>query len=123
MSLLSDRDLYLFNEGSHLRLYDHIGCHLAEHEARRGAWFSVWAPDADRVYLIGTFNEWNLSSTPLNARGQSGLWEVFVPGIDVGDTYKFHIESRFQNYKVDKADPFAFHAETPPLTGSKVWDL
>src|SRR5688572_9775600 len=114
MSLLSDRDLYLFNEGSHVRLYDHVGCHLAEHNGRQGAWFSVWAPDAETVSVIGTFNDWDKTATPLDARGQSGLWESFIPGIQAGDTYKFHIVSRFQKYEVDKADPFAFHAETPP---------
>lgn len=123
MSLLSDRDLYLFNEGSHVRLYEHLGCHLAEHEGRNGAWFSVWAPDAERVSVIGSFNGWNAASHPLAARAQSGIWESFIPDIHDGDTYKFHIESRFHNYRVDKADPFAFHAETAPHTGSKVWDL
>jgi 1,4-alpha-glucan branching enzyme len=102
MSLLSDRDLYLFNEGSHVRLYDHVGCHLAEHEGRSGAWFSVWAPDAKTVSAIGTFNDWNLLSNPLISRGESGLWEVFVPGVKTGDTYKFHIVSKLRNYQVDK---------------------
>ena len=81
MSLLSDRDLYLFNEGSHVRLYDHLGCHLAEHAGRAGAWFSVWAPDAETVSVIGSFNDWNPASNPLHARGESGLWEGFVPGV------------------------------------------
>ena len=123
MSLLSDRDIYLFNEGSHIRLYDHLGCHLAEHEGHQGGWFSTWAPDAETVSVIGSFNGWNVNSHRLATRGQSGLWEAFIPGVKKGDTYKFHIASRLHGYKVDKADPFAFHAETPPLTGSKIWDL
>jgi 1,4-alpha-glucan branching enzyme len=123
MSLLSDRDLYLFNEGSHLRLYEHLGCHLGEHEGRIGGWFSVWAPDAEKVSVIGSFNGWTPDSHRLSPRAQSGIWEGFIPDIHVGDTYKFHIESRFHRYRIDKADPFAFHAETPPHTGSKVWDL
>jgi len=123
MSLLSDRDLYLFNEGSHLRLHDHLGCHLGEFEGRVGAWFSVWAPDAERVSAIGNFNGWNTSSHPLAPRAQSGIWESFIPGVQIGDSYKFHIESRFHGYRVDKADPFAVHAETPPHTASKAWDL
>jgi len=123
MSLLSDRDIYLFNEGSHIRLYDHLGCHLAEHEGHKGGWFSTWAPDAETVSVIGSFNGWNTNSHRLATRGQSGLWEAFIPGVKKGDTYKFHIASRLHGYKVDKADPFAFHAETPPLTGSKIWDL
>ena len=123
MSLLSDRDLYLFNEGSHLRLYDHLGSHLGEHEGRLGAWFSVWAPDAERVSVIGSFNRWKPGSHPLMSRGQSGIWEAFIPNVHAGDTYKYHIESRFHAYRVDKADPFAVHTETPPHTGSKLWNL
>jgi len=123
MSLLSDRDLYLFNEGSHLRLFDHLGCHLAEKDGLAGAWFSVWAPDAMDVSVIGTFNAWNADTHRLSSRGPSGIWEGFIPGIQGGDSYKFRIVSRFNNYVVDKADPLAFHAETPPHTASKVWDL
>ena len=123
MSLLSDRDLYLFNEGSHVRLYDHLGCHLGENNGQVGAWFGVWAPDALSVSIIGSFNRWNRLSNPLAVREQSGLWEAFIPGVKVGDTYKFHITSRFHGYTVDKADPFAFYAEMPPRTGSKAWDL
>ena len=91
MSLLSDRDIYLFNEGSHIRLYDHLGCHLAEHEGHQGGWFSTWAPDAETVSVIGSFNGWNTNSHRLTTRGQSGLWEAFIPGVKKGDTYKFHI--------------------------------
>jgi 1,4-alpha-glucan branching enzyme len=123
MSLLSDRDLYLFNEGSHVRLYDHLGCHVAENEGRMGAWFSVWAPDAETVSVIGNFNEWKPRAHYLSHRAQSGIWESFIPGVKIGDTYKFHIESRFHKYRVDKADPLAFHTETPPHTGSKIWDI
>ena len=95
----------------------------AEHEGHQGGWFSVWAPDAETVSVIGSFNGWNASSHRLATRGQSGLWEAFIPDVKKGDTYKFHIASRLHGYEVDKADPFAFHAETPPHTGSKVWDL
>ena len=123
MSLLSDRDLYLFNEGSHLRLYDHLGCHLGTREGIQGAWFSVWAPDAESITVIGDFNGWNTNTHPMQSRGESGIWEVFIPGIKAGDSYKFHIASRLHGYQVDKADPFAVHAETSPNTASKVWDL
>jgi len=123
MSLLSDRDLYLFNEGSHLRLYDHLGCHLGTREGIPGAWFSVWAPDAQNIAVIGDFNDWNIKTHHMQSRGESGIWEVFIPDIKAGDSYKFHIASRLHGYQVDKADPFAVHAETPPKTASKVWDL
>jgi 1,4-alpha-glucan branching enzyme len=123
MSLLSDHDLYLFNEGSHARLYDRLGSHLAVHEGVSGAWFDVWAPNAETISVIGTFNGWNPSTHHLHSLGESGIWEGFVPGVAGGDSYKFHIVSRLNGYKVDKADPFAVHAETPPHTASKVWDL
>jgi len=123
MSLLSDRDLYLFNEGSHVRLYNHLGCHLGSRDGVDGAWFGVWAPDAKSVSVIGDFNEWNDDSHLLSPRGESGIWEAFVPGAKPGNSYKFHVVSRFRNYQVDKADPFAVHAETPSKTASKVWDL
>ncbi len=123
MSLLSDRDLYLFNEGSHLRLYDHLGCHLGSHESAPGAWFGVWAPDAQSVGVIGNFNGWDAKTHLMQPRGESGIWEIFIPGVQAGDSYKFHISSRLHGYRVDKADPFAIHAETPPKTASKVWDL
>jgi 1,4-alpha-glucan branching enzyme len=123
MSLLSDRDFYLFNEGSHLRLYEHLGCHLGTREGSHGAWFGVWAPDAESIAVIGDFNGWNSNTHLMQSRGGSGIWEAFIPDIKAGDSYKFHIVSRLHGYEVDKADPFAVHAETPPKTASKVWDL
>jgi 1,4-alpha-glucan branching enzyme len=123
MSLLGDHDLYLFNEGSHARLYDRLGTHLGVHEGVAGAWFGVWAPNAESISVIGTFNGWNPTTHLLRSLGESGIWEGFVPHVKAGDSYKFHIVSRLNGYKVDKADPFAVHAETPPHTASKVWDL
>jgi 1,4-alpha-glucan branching enzyme len=122
-SMLTDDDLYLFNEGSHFRLYDKLGAHLREIDGVRGAHFAVWAPNAERVSVIGDFNGWDKDSHQMAARGVSGIWELFVPGVEQGDTYKFHVRSRHDGYRVDKADPFAVHSETPPYTGSKVWDL
>jgi 1,4-alpha-glucan branching enzyme len=117
-SLLSDDDLHLFNEGSHLRLYDHLGAHLQE----GGAAFAVWAPNASSVHVIGDWNGWDKGSQALQARGSSGIWEGFVKGVGQGAKYKFHIEGR-SGSRVDKADPLAFHTETPPRTASVVWDL
>ena len=116
-SLLSDDDLHLFNEGSHLRLYDHLGAHIVEGGTR----FAVWAPNASSVHVLGDWNGFR-GGDPLQARGMSGIWEGFVPNVAQGAKYKFHIEAR-SGYRVDKADPLAFHAETPPRTASIVWDL
>lgn len=120
---LTDDDLYLFNEGSHLRLYDKLGSRPMVVDGSEGTYFAVWAPNAERVSLMGDFNGWNVRETPLHPRGSSGIWETFVPGIGKGSLYKYHIVSRHGGYRVDKADPFAWLQETPPRTGSVVWDL
>ncbi|HLF71998.1 MAG TPA: 1,4-alpha-glucan branching protein GlgB [Dehalococcoidia bacterium] len=122
-SLLSDDDLYLFNEGSHLRLYDKLGAHPSDCEGVRGVYFAVWAPDAQAVSVVGDFNHWAARQAPLHPRGDSGIWEGFVAGAAVGDSYKYHVESRHNGYVVDKADPFARRAEVPPKTASIVADL
>ena len=122
-SLLTEDDIYLFNEGNHFRLYDKLGAHPIKRENQEGTYFAVWAPDAKQVSVVGDFNGWNTRSHPLHPRGCSGIWEAFVPGAAKGARYKFHIESRYNGYGVDKADPFAFMAEVPPKTASIVWDL
>lgn len=122
-TLLSADDLYLFNEGSHTRLYERLGAHLVEQEGVDGAHFAVWAPNAKHVSVVGDYNGWNPRLSPLFPRGTSGIWEGFVPGIGHGAIYKYHVVSQYNDYRVDKADPFAFHAETPPRTASVVWDL
>ena len=123
LSLLTDNDLYLFNEGSHFRLYEKLGAHPIEHEGKEGTHFAVWAPDAQAVYVMGDFNGWDKESHPLQPRGKSGIWEGFVSGVRKGANYKYHIASRFHGYHVGKADPFALYSEVPPKTGSIVWDL
>ena len=119
MSLLTEQDLYLFNEGTHYRLYEHMGSHPEED----GTWFSVWAPDAESITVMGDWNNWDKAAHPLARRGASGVWEGFLPGVGVGAHYKYHMVSRFQPYRADKADPFAFHAEVPPAQASVVWEL
>jgi 1,4-alpha-glucan branching enzyme len=123
VSRLTDDDLYLFNEGSHFRLYDKLGSHLMTVDGTSGTYFAVWAPNADYVAVVGDFNGWDRAAHPLRVKGASGIWEAFVPEAGKGDAYKYHIASRHQGHTVDKADPFAVHAETPPKTASKVWDL
>jgi 1,4-alpha-glucan branching enzyme len=123
MSLLTDDDLYLFNEGSHYHLYEKFGAHPIGDGSDSGTYFAVWAPDAEKVSVIGNFNDWNKSSNPLQPKGQSGIWEGFLPGFGKGTLYKYHIASRFNGYQVDKADPFSVFNEIPPKTASIVWDL
>ena len=120
---LTDDDLYLFNQGSHFRLYEKLGAHPLSAEGREGTYFAVWAPDAERVSVVGDFNGWDPSVHPLGSRGQSGICEGFIPGVRKGTVYKYHIQSRFRGYRVDKTDPFSFFGEVPPRTASIVWDL
>ena len=123
VSLLTADDLYLFNEGSHYRVYEKMGAHLAAADGQPGTIFSVWAPNARHVYVIGNFNEWNHESHPLRPRGTSGIWEGFIPGAGKGSLYKFHIVSNQHGYRADKTDPVGFLTEKPPRTASVVWDL
>ncbi|HWP59188.1 MAG TPA: 1,4-alpha-glucan branching protein GlgB [Candidatus Acidoferrales bacterium] len=123
VTLLTDNDLYLFNEGSHFKLYEKLGAHPLTVDGDAGVYFAVWAPDAESVSVIGDFNGWNKSSHPLYPRAQSGIWEGFIAGIGKGTLYKYHIASRFHGYRVDKSDPFSIFNETPPKTASIVWDL
>jgi 1,4-alpha-glucan branching enzyme len=121
-SSMTDDDLYLFNEGSHFRLYNQLGAHPATVDGIDGARFAVWAPNAEQVSVVGDFNGWQPSSHLLKPRGSSGIWEGFLPGIGKGILYKYHIRSRHRRYVVDKTDPFSFLCEAPPLTASVVWD-
>ena len=123
VSWLSEEDIFLFNEGSHYRLYEKLGAHPATVSGKEGAYFAVWAPNARHVSVTGDFNGWNKMSHPLQPKASSGVWEGFVEGIPEGSIYKYHIESRYKSYNVDKADPFAFYAETPPKTGSVIYRL
>jgi 1,4-alpha-glucan branching enzyme len=121
-SLLTDHDLHLFNEGTHYRLYDKLGAHLVTVDGTPGAYFAVWAPNARQVTVMGEFNGWDKHGHALAHRGSSGIWEGFVPGVGQGAAYKYHIQSRYHGFQVDKADPLASFAEVPPRTGSRVWE-
>ena len=124
VSLLTDNDIYLFKQGSHFRLHHKLGAHLLTVDGAEGTYFAVWAPNAERVAVMGDFNQWDNHSHPLKVREDgSGIWEGFVPGVTRGANYKYHIESRYNGYRVDKGDPFAFWWECPPKTASVVWDL
>jgi 1,4-alpha-glucan branching enzyme len=122
-ALLTADDLHLFHEGSHGRLYQKLGAQAASEDGVPGVRFGVWAPNALSVSVFGDFNDWDESGRPLEPMGEGGVWSGFVPGLRKGALYKFHIVSRFNDYKVNKADPFGILHEVPPRTASVVWDL
>jgi len=122
-SLLTEQDLYLFNEGTHFRLYEHFGAHLVRVKDVEGTYFAVWAPNARQVNVMGEFNGWSKANHPLQCRGSSGIWEGFIPGVQAGAHYKYYVDSRFADYRVDKTDPFGFFNEIPGKTASIVADL
>ena len=124
ISFFTDHDIYLFKEGNHFKLFDKLGSHALTIEGKEGTYFALWAPNAEKVTVIGNFNGWNKESHQLMPRwDKSGIWEGFIPGIKKGDIYKYHIMSRHNNYMVDKGDPYAFLWERAPKTASVVWDL
>jgi len=117
-SRLSEQDLYLFNEGTHQRLHDHLGAHPSE----VGTHFAVWAPEAERVSVIGDFNGWDPAAHPLSARAASGIWEAELAGVHKGALYKYWIRGR-NGHEEAKADPYGLWHETPPKSASVVWEL
>src|SRR5690606_10076398 len=119
-SLLSDFDVSLFRSGRHYKLYEKFGSHELRIDAVDGVYFAVWAPNAKEVSVIGNFNGWNPHSHQLHVRwDSSGIWEGFIPKLQNGEVYKYHILTN-QGERWEKADPFALHTEIPPSTASIV---
>lgn len=124
ISLLTDYDIYLFKQGNHFQLYHKLGSHLLNINGINGTYFALWAPNAQNVSVIGDFNDWKPRLHFLKVREDgSGIWEGFIPGVKKGSRYKYHLSSRYNNYNVDKGDPFAFYWEISPQKASIVWDL
>ena len=126
-TLLSEEDLYLFNEGTHERLFDPLGAHPRPNTSRlrgaAGTTFGVWAPGADEVSVVGDFNEWRPGATPLHPRASSGVWEGHVDGVGPGSLYKYHIVNRATGFEADKTDPMGFSFEVAPKTAAVVTSL
>ena len=124
VSLFTDFDIYLFKEGNHFKLYDKLGAHPMTVDGVKGTYFAVWAPNAKSVSVTGDFNYWHPTTHPLFVRwDSSGIWEGFIPDINPGDKYKFHVESHVNGYRANRGDPFAFFWEVPPCTSPIVWSL
>ncbi len=121
--VLGETDEYLIGEGTHQRLWHVLGAHVIEHEAASGTHFAVWAPNAQRVSVIGGFNNWDGRRHPMRRRGASGVWELFIPGIGEGESYKYEILGPDGTLQPLKADPVGFGSEHPPLNASVVRDI
>lgn len=123
-SLMTDFDGELFKSGKHFKLHDKLGSKLIEVDGKKGTQFSVWAPNVDKVQVIGDFNFWNGDGYELFPRWDgSGIWEGFVPDIEKGTVYKYKIHSNNFGQILEKGDPFAIHWEVPPKTASIVWEI
>jgi 1,4-alpha-glucan branching enzyme len=122
-TVMGEQDFYLFNAGKHTRLYQKLGAHRVSLDGQQGTHFALWAPNADGVFVTGSFNGWNDKSHALRPRGNSGIWEGFIPGVQEGTLYKYCIHSRAMDYRVEKADPFSVFNEIPPKSASIVWNL
>ncbi|MBD8531033.1 1,4-alpha-glucan branching protein GlgB [Massilia sp. CFBP 13647] len=120
--VLGEMDIWLLSEGTHYRPYEKLGAHPLRVEGVDGVNFAVWAPNARRVAVVGSFNNWDGRRHAMRKRGASGIWEIFIPGLAAGDVYKFEIKTQ-AGERLLKADPFAFRAELRPATASVVAQL
>jgi 1,4-alpha-glucan branching enzyme len=119
---LTEYDLYLFGKGDHHKIYEKMGAHLRTTEGIKGVNFAVWAPDAKKVNVVGDFNGWDGKENPMRNRGNSGVWEVFIPHLGKGELYKYEIITK-HNQTLLKADPYAIFCQTRPKTASIVWNI
>lgn len=119
---VSEYDRYLFGAGTHYTIYEKLGAHLMTWEGARGVSFAVWAPNAKSVSVIGSFNNWNTIRHPMRLLGDSGIWELFIPGLTTLDQYKFHIVQS-TGRQVDKCDPYAFYSQLRPDTASVIYPI
>ncbi len=123
LPVLGEQDLYLYNEGNHLEIYKKLGAHLITHQGVQGVSFAVWAPNATRVSVVGSFNNWDGRRHMMRPRGSSGIWEIFIPNLTEWDIYKYELTDKSGRLLPLKADPFAFVQEVRPKAGSLVYDI
>lgn len=121
--VLGAMDVYLMAEGSHRRIYERLGAHPTTLEGVDGVAFAVWAPNAQRVSVVGDFNQWDGRRHPMRKRVEAGVWELFVPGVQTGALYKYELIGAHGELLPLKTDPVGFEQEPPPATGSRVAGL
>jgi len=122
-SYLSDFDVHLYCTGKHFNAYEKMGVHFGTFKKQKGYYFTVWAPNAKIVNVMGDFNEWSKSAHSLFPRSDgSGFWEGFIPDLKTGFSFKYYIVSKYDNRILEKGDPYAHYWEVPPLTASKIYE-
>ncbi len=120
---ITDYDLYLFNEGNNFRSYEKLGAHIIELNGIQGVHFALWAPNAESVSVIGSFNDWDPSAHPMSPIGSSGVWSLFIPDAKEGDLYKYHIRSHKNDTIRIKSDPYGFFFEVRPKTATIIYNI
>ena len=119
---MGELDLYLFGQGDHHKIYEKLGAHPIEVNGVKGVYFAVWAPNARNVSVIGDFNVWHGGKNQMRVLGSSGVWELFIPNIDVGEVYKYEVKDKAGNI-LEKSDPYGFQFEVRPASSSIVADI
>ena len=122
-SVLTADELHLFGEGRLKLAYKMLGAHLTEQQGIPGVHFAVWAPNAERVSVVGNFNRWDGRIHPMRMHGSSGVWDIFIPGLDAGEIYKYEIRNRHSGQVQTKTDPYGFSFEQRPGTAARITDL
>ena len=123
LPVMTEDSRYLFNEGTHQRVYDDLGSHVKAIDGVDGCVFAVWAPNAKRVSLVGNFNGWDGRRHPMRLLGSSGVWELFVPGLGSGTVYKYEIKKWDRDHLTLKTDPCGYYQEPPPNHATIVFDV
>ena len=122
-NFLTKKDVRAYQEGNHYRIYDKLGAHFTRSGGQNGVHFAVWAPNAAYMAVMGEWNDWSKETHPMTSYPDSGIWTAFIPEAQKGHAYKYFVRSQYNDFEIDKADPFAFATELVPQTASRIWDL